>query len=181
MDVVPGRLEVIAGCMWSGKTETLITRVAEFGLKSGANIAVFKPVTDTRHPTPEIVSHDGTRLHAKWIERGLPDLPRDVSLIALDEAQFLSLDSVPRIVEVMRAGVHVVMAGLDLTFRGEPFGPMPALMALADTVTKLKSRCAKCHLPASRSQRLTASAETVLVGGAEAYEPRCVVCFDPKG
>lgn len=175
------RLEVITGPMWSGKTETLISRVAEFGLKDGRPMSVLKPVTDTRHATPEIISHDGTRMRAQWVERDLPDLPRDVKLIAIDEAQFLSLDAVPRILDVMRAGVHIVAAGLDLTFRAEPFGPMPALMALADTVTKLKSRCAKCHQPASRSQRLSASAETVLVGGAEAYEPRCFGCFDLKG
>lgn len=176
-----GRLEVIAGCMFSGKTETLIKRVRQAQHFRGEKIAVFKPITDTRHSASAVISHNGTTIEAAWLDRRAADLPRDVSLIALDEAQFLSLDAVPQILEVVRGGVNIVAAGLDLTFRAEPFGPMPALMALADEVTKLTSRCAKCHQPATRSQRLASSAETVLVGGAESYEPRCLACFDPKG
>ncbi len=176
-----GRLEVVAGCMFSGKTETLIKRVRQVRDYRGEKIAVFKPVTDTRHAASAVISHNGTQIEAQWLERDAPNLPQDVSLIALDEAQFLSLDAVPRILESVRAGITVIAAGLDLTYRAEPFGPMPALMALADEVTKLTSRCAKCHQPATRSQRLAASAETVLVGGAESYEPRCLACFDPRG
>ena len=184
--MMPGRLEIIAGPMFSGKTTTLIARVSEWALERGGKIAVFKPVTDTRHSESAIISHDGRKIPAKWLERDARDLPHDVDLIALDEVQFFSFDAVPRIVEALSAGVNVFAAGLDLTYRAEPFGPMPALLALADGVTKLTSRCSKCHQPASRSQRLISTprgvtGDTVLVGGAGTYEPRCVACFDPRG
>lgn len=175
------RLEVVCGPMFSGKTEALIKRVRDVEHLHGQKVAVFKPVTDTRHLVPAVISHNGTSIVAKWLERDARDLPSDVALIALDEAQFFSLDAVPRILEIVRAGVRVIAAGLDLTYRAEPFGPMPALMALADEVTKLASRCAKCHQPATRSQRLVSSGETVLVGGSESYEPRCLTCFEVKG
>lgn len=180
MGVAP-RLEVICGPMFSGKTETLIKRVWDVQHFRCGKAAVFKPVTDTRHAVPAVVSHDGTKIDAHWLERDALGLPHDVDLIALDEAQFFSLDAIPRVIEALQAGVRVVAAGLDLTYRAEPFGPMPALMALADEVTKLTSRCSKCHQPATRSQRLVSSGDTVLVGGAETYEPRCFSCFDPKG
>jgi thymidine kinase len=167
--------------MFSGKTTTLIARVSEWTLDRGGKIAVFKPITDTRHNGTEIISHDGRKIPARWLERDARDLPHDVDLIALDEAQFFSFDAVPRIREALRAGVTIIAAGLDLTYRAEPFGPMPALLALADGVTKLTSRCSKCHQPATRSQRLSPGGDTVLVGGAETYEPRCVACFDPRG
>jgi thymidine kinase len=175
------RLEVVCGPMFSGKTTTLIARVSEWAIERGGKIAVFKPVTDTRHDESAIISHDGRKIPAKWLERDARDLPRDVDLIALDEAQFFSFDAIPRIIDTLRAGVNVIAAGLDLTYRAEPFGPMPALLALADGVTKLTSRCGKCHQPATRSQRLVSSGDTVLVGGAGTYEPRCVACFDPRG
>jgi thymidine kinase len=178
------QLEVIVGPMFSGKTETLIKRVWQMSHFHGWEVAVFKPTTDTRHIGEKIVSHDGTQIDANWIGRDAAGLPHNVSLIALDEVQFFSLDAVPRILEAVYAGVRVVAAGLDLTYRDEPFGPVPALMAYADVVTKLTSRCSKCHQPATRTQRkdaLVASAETVLVGGAESYEPRCLACYDLKG
>jgi thymidine kinase len=172
---------MFVGPMFSGKTESLIKRVTTTLFYYGGKAAVFKPVTDTRHAEPKIVSHDGAEIPALWLERDAPNLPHDVDLIALDEVQFFSLDAVPRILEAMAAGVNVVASGLDLTFRAEPFGPVPALMAYADVVTKLTSRCGQCHKPASRTQRLVTADSTVLVGGAESYEPRCVTCFDPKG
>lgn len=175
-----GRLEVVCGPMFSGKTEALIKRATEMrGLNR--EVAVFKPVTDTRHMVPEVVSHNGTRIEAQWLQRDAPGLPRTHGLIAIDEVQFCSLDAVPNILAAVRAGAHVLVAGLDLTYRAEPFGPVPALMAYADVVTKLTSRCAKCHESASRTQRHKVSYDTVLVGGAEFYEPRCLVCFDPHG
>jgi thymidine kinase len=177
-----GRLELVVGPMFSGKTEALIKRVAEFGFtRSGLKVAVFKPVTDTRHAEAAVVSHDGSRISAQWLERDAPNLPRDVNLIAIDEVQFLSLDAIPNIMGAVSAGVHVLASGLDLTFRAEPFGPVPALLALADNVTKLTSRCSRCFQPATRSQRRVGVPDPVLVGGAESYEPRCLACFDVKG
>jgi thymidine kinase len=174
------RLEVICGPMFSGKTETLIKRVFNRKHYHGWKAAVFKPVTDTRHMSPAVFSHDGTSIEAQWLERDARNLPHDVQLIALDEAQFFSLDAIPRVLDALHAGIWVLAAGLDLTYKAEPFGPMPALMALADEVTKLTSRCARCHQPATRSQRIVASGDTVLVGGAESYEPRCLACFEVK-
>jgi thymidine kinase len=180
--MTPG-LEVICGPMFSGKTETLIKRVWQMKHYHGWKVAVFKPVTDTRHENHAVISHNGSSVDAQWLERDAPDLPRDVNLIAFDEVQFFSLDAIPSILDAVRSGVHVIAAGLDLTYRAEPFGPVPALLAYANTVEKLTSRCARCHQPATRTQRLASSSDTVLVGGAESYEPRCVGCFDlnPKG
>ena len=176
-----GKLDVVVGPMFSGKTEALIRRAYQTEKFYGLKAVVFKPVADTRHQHAEVVSHDGTSIPARWIAKDAPNLPHDVGLIAIDEVQFLSLDAVPRIMDAVNAGVTVMVAGLDLTSKGEPFGPVPALMALADSVTKLVSRCAKCSKPATRSQRLVNSTETVLVGGIESYEPRCLACFDLKG
>jgi thymidine kinase len=167
--------------MFSGKTEALIKRAYQTEKVYGLKAVVFKPFADTRHQQAEVISHNGTSIPAKWLAKDAPNLPHDVGLIAIDEVQFLSLDAVPRIMEAVNAGVMVMVAGLDLTSKGEPFGPVPALMALADSVVKLVSRCAKCSTPANRSQRLVVSSETVLVGGTESYEPRCLSCFDPKG
>ncbi len=176
-----GCLEVIVGPMFSGKTETLIGRVQPLKDLCLWRVAVFKPTTDTRHDVPKVISHAGSSIDAQWIARDAPNLPHDVHLIALDEVQFFSFDAVPRILAAVRAGVQVIVAGLDLTYRAEPFGPVPALLAYADSVTKLTSRCGRCGEPATRTQRLVASNNTVLVGGAEAYEPRCLACFDPNG
>jgi thymidine kinase len=174
------QLEVIVGPMFSGKTSALIQRAWNLENFFKWKVAVFKPVTDTRHNVSKIVSHDGVAIDAKWMNRDASELPHNVDLIAIDEVQFFSLDAVPRILEAVHAGVRVVVAGLDLTCWGEPFGPVPALMSYADSVTKLASRCAKCHQPATRTQRLSSSNDTILVGGAESYEPRCLTCFDPK-
>ena len=176
-----GRLEVVVGPMFSGKTETLIKRVYQTERFYCQKAVVFKPLTDTRHAEAAVISHNGTSHVAEWLARDAPALPHDVALIALDEVQFFTMDAVPRILEALHAGVNIVAAGLDLTFRGEPFGPVPALMAYADSVTKLTSTCARCSKPATRSHRLSSSTETVLVGGTESYEPRCLACFDPKG
>ena len=176
-----GRLDIVVGPMFSGKTETLLKRVYQTEHFYCQKAAVFKPITDTRHEVAAVISHNGTSHAAQWLPRDASELPHDVALIALDEVQFFSLDAVPRILDALQAGVSIVAAGLDLTYRGEPFGPVPALMAYADSVTKLTSTCVKCSKPATRSHRLATSRETGLVGGNESYEPRCLICFDPKG
>jgi len=176
----PGSLEVVCGPMFSGKTSTLIRRVHS-AQAHGMTVAVLKPVVDTRHDESAVYSHDGTCVSAQWIERDARSLPQGFDLIAIDEVQFLSFDAVPNIMEAVVKGAHVVAAGLDLTFRGEPFGPVPALLTLADRVTKLTGECVKCGRESTRTQRRGGVADTVLVGGAETYEPRCLSCFDPKG
>lgn len=176
-----GRLEMVVGPMFSGKTAALIVHTDQMANLRNWKVAVFKPVTDTRHNEAAVISHNGSSIPAQWIERDATNLPRDVHLIALDEIQFFSLDAIPNIMDAVASGIHVFAAGLDLTYRGEPFGPVPALMALADNVRKLTSGCAKCFRPATRTQRRVGVADTVLVGGSESYEPRCLACFDPRG
>lgn len=175
-----GRLEVIAGPMFSGKTEALIHRV-RMAHAFDMRVIAFKPVTDTRHADTFIHSHGGQKIEARMLERDAPELPYDVGVIVIDEAQFLSSDAIPRILDAVRSGTRVIVAGLDLDCFGHPFGPMPILMAFANEVVKLSGKCARCKQPSTRSHRLVRSDASILVGGSETYEPRCAVCFDPKG
>lgn len=183
-----GRLSVIAGPMFAGKTEALLDRVAAVEAE-GQAVEVFKPTTDTRWPgTASVISHAKRSHGAHWMSpdgrasfEGDKPVPiytkfKQLKLIAIDEAQFLTLPAVASVMAAVAAGVDVVLAGLDLTWKAEPFGNLPTFMALADEVVKLRARCA-CGKPACRSYRLVQSEETVLVGGAEAYEPRCLSCF----
>ena len=174
-----GRLEVICGPMFAGKTEALIGRVQSANDLGG--VFVFKPVSDTRHADSFVHSHNGLKIASCGLEPDARNLPLEAGVVAIDEAQFLSSDAIPRILDVVRAGVRVICAGLDLDAFGRPFGPMPILMAFSNEVTKLSGTCARCNRPSTRSHRLVRSDAAILLGGAEAYEPRCVVCFDSKG
>ena len=174
-----GKLVVITGCMFAGKTEELIQRLWK-AEEEGKHIEAFKPTVDTRHEGDNIHSHSGKMVVAHRINLEAWPLP-STDVLAIDEAQFLSLDAVPRILEALRHVPQVILAGLDLTSKGEPFGPMPAFMAFADEVHKLRAKCKKCGQVATRSHRLSRSTETTYIGGEGAYEPRCLLCFDPKG
>ena len=165
--------------MFGGKSTTLIHRIHMAGL-AGTSFRAFKPVIDTRSGDSFIHAHGGEKIEAEFIDRDTPNLPKDVGLIAIDEAQFLTSDAVPRILDVVRDGVRVIAAGLDLDAFGRPFGPMPILMAFANEVVKLAGTCARCRQPSTRSHRLVCSSSAILVGGAEVYEPRCLRCFDPR-
>jgi thymidine kinase len=171
-----GKLSVISGPMFAGKTEALLARIEEAEQK-GRIVEVYKPTLDTRHTEAEIVSHSGHRCKAHWIDPDAFPLPTGVDIVAIDEAQFLSSVGVASVLNIVTIGVHVILAGLDLTWKGEPFGVFPTFLSLADEVTKLRSHCKKCGKSACRSYRLVESKETVLVGGNEAYEPRCLRCF----
>jgi thymidine kinase len=162
--------------MFAGKTRELIRRV-RFLQQREASVCVLKPVIDDRYSTDEVVSHDGARLRAQAISLDCDDLPTDCSVVALDEVQFFTAKAVDRLMGFLGQGRHIIAAGLDLTWRGEPFGQMARLLCLADDVTKLKAKCACCGLEASRSFRVVQGGDDVLVGGAEKYEPRCVTCF----
>jgi thymidine kinase len=176
-----GNLRVVVGPMFAGKTEYLIRAVAE-AEEFGATVAVVKPAIDTRNPGLEIISHAGTRVHATTISRDAHDIPEGIDMLAIDEVQFFSFDAVPKIVEVAyQRGVHVVACGLDLDAFGHPFGPVPALLAFADEVVKLRGTCARCGASSARSHRNIKSRDAILVGGADMYEPRCVGCFTPAG
>ncbi len=190
-----GRLEVITGCMFSGKTEELIRRLERVRIAHG-NILLFKPTIDDRYGTDAIVTHYGRRFDAHLLPPGEESVEKlveivgrdaltDSTVVAFDEGNFFS-DKLPLLCETLVGmGKRVIVAGLDLTFAGKPFGPMPTLMALADTVDKLHAVCVKCGQPATRSQRLIdgkpAPADDVVIkiGGSEVYEARCLDCYEP--
>jgi thymidine kinase len=180
----PGRLEVITGPMFSGKSEELIRRLKRARI-ARQRVACFKPDIDLRYHRTAIASHSAqthdavtvsnvTRLRATLY----PQLP-DVEVIGIDEAQFFDASIIQLTTELVHLGKRIVVAGLDTTFTGDPFGPIPALMAISDEVTKLSAVCMVCGAPAIHTQRLGASRELVVVGAAGIYEARCRACFRP--
>ncbi len=185
-----GWIEVICGSMFSGKSEELIRRIrrAQFAKQ---NIAVFKPAIDNRYSEEAVVSHNGTTLLAVPVASAADiraHVTDDCDVIAIDEAQFFDEGIVDAVMELADHGFRVIVAGLDQDFRGEPFGPMPRLMAVAEMVTKLQAVCTVCGSPSSRTQRLINGKPAgvddpiILVGASEAYEPRCRMHHDvPKG
>ncbi|MED3720409.1 thymidine kinase [Geobacillus stearothermophilus] len=176
-----GWLEVICGSMFSGKSEELIRRIrrAQFAKQE---VKVFKPTIDNRYREDAVVSHNGNSVIA--IPVATPaEMFRYISaatdVVAIDEVQFFSDDIIDVVQTLANRGYRVIAAGLDQDFRGEPFGPVPALMAIAESVTKLQAVCTVCGSPASRTQRLINGVPAsyddpvILVGASEAYEPRC--------
>lgn len=169
-----GRLEVIAGCMFSGKTEELMRRLRR-AVIARLEVRVIKPARDVRYGADAVVSHDATRLPCLTAHRSedVLRLARDAQVVGLDEAQFFDEGIVSVCERLANEGRRVIVAGLDLDFRGVPFGPIPALMALAEEVQKTLAVCTVCGAPASRSQRLTSSEDQVLLGAQDTYEARC--------
>ena len=176
-----GWVEVICGSMFSGKSEELIRRVkrAQFAKQK---IAVFKPKMDNRYSDQNVVSHNGASFIAKPISHSveiLHHVESEIDIVAIDEVQFFDEGIVRVIQQLADSGYRVVVAGLDQDFRGEPFGQMPAIMAIAEQITKLQAVCTVCGSPASRTQRLINGKPAsyfdpvILVGASEAYEPRC--------
>lgn len=189
---MPGKLEVITGCMFAGKTEELLRRVERARIAK-KEVLLCKPSLDTRYSEEEVVTHYGRSLPCLRLppDLSLGDLERlagegleKADVVAFDEAHFFGPDF-PRICEELVArGKRVIVAGLDLNFRAEPFGPMPELMALADEVAKLQAVCVVCGKPATRTQRLVdgkpaRGGPEILIGGLESYEARCRDCFVP--
>lgn len=175
-----GWIEVICGSMFSGKTEELIRRVhrAEYARRK---IQVFKPEIDNRYEKDHIVSHSKMKTPSQIVKTAqeIHDLVKyDTEIIAIDEAQFFDDDIVTICDKLANNGKRVIVAGLDQDFSGKPFGPMPALLAIAEYVAKLNAICVKCGNPASRTQRLTKSKETVVVGATDIYEARCRNCHE---
>lgn len=179
-----GQIEVICGGMFSGKTEELIRRVRRAQI-ARQKVQVFKPALDTRYARREVTSHNGMQVEAVPVEntahlRAL--IQPDTTVVALDEAQFFDDDVVALCEILANQGMRVIVAGLDLDFRGEPFGPMPALMARAEQVDKMQAICMTCGGPASRTQRLINGQPAayddpvILVGASEVYEARCRSC-----
>ena len=167
--------------MFSGKTEELIRRVRR-ALLARQKVQAFKPSIDDRYSPTKIVSHGDITIEATPLPGtiSLVSLVKpDTQVVALDEAQFFDDKIVEMVNALAGSGKRVIIAGLDQDFRGQPFGPMPALMAIAELVTKVNAVCIKCGLDASRSQRLNPDDSQVQVGGASAYEARCRACHVP--
>lgn len=178
-----GWLELIVGPMFSGKSEELIRRVTR-ALIAKQRVQVFKPAIDDRYDASSVASHAGRTLEALAVKEvaGLKArLEPFTQVVAVDEGQFLAGDLVALAVDLAESGKRVIVAGLDLDFRGEPFGPVPELLARAELITKLTAICA-CGRAATRTQRLVNGRPAhyhdpvILVGAAEAYEPRCRAC-----
>ncbi len=184
---LPGFVEIICGSMFSGKTEELMRRLkrAQYGRQK---IQVFKPQIDNRYSAEHVQSHDANRIIAKPIEKArdiLKFVDDNTRVVGIDEVQFFD-DSVIEVVQKLAyRGVRVICAGLDMDFRGLPFGPVPKLLAVAESVTKLSAVCVRCGAPATRSQRVSAPAGSegakVVVGATDHYEARCRICHEPEG
>jgi thymidine kinase len=175
-----GWIEVIAGCMFSGKTEELIRRVRRAQI-ARQTVAIIKPRIDTRHSADQIVSHSDSRFPARVVESSaeIPELAANVQVVGIDEGQFFDAGLVEIAEQLANGGKRVIIAGLDQDYRGKPFEPMPQLLAVAEYITKTLAICMKCGNPADRTQRITGSDLRVLVGAREAYEARCRMCFEP--
>jgi thymidine kinase len=182
-----GWIEVIAGVMFSGKSEELLRRVRRASIAK-RRVQVFKSHLDERYAGVfRVSSHDGRTTDAIPIDTAAQIAERvraDTQVVAIDEAQFLDAGIVPLTTELAGRGMRVIVAGTDTDFRGEPFGAMPQLMAVAEIVDKLHAICVCCGHPASRNQRLIDgkpalySSPTIMVGGADTYEARCRACHD---
>src|SRR5438270_4183965 len=180
-----GWIEVICGVMFSGKSEELIRRVRR-ALIAKKRVQVFKSHLDERYAgIYHVSSHDGRTVEALPIdtpEQIARELRSDTQVVAIDEAQFLAPSIVALATDLANQGLRVIVAGTDTDFRGEPFGAMPQLLAIAEVVDKLHAICVQCGNPASRNQRLIAGrparydSPTILVGSAETYEARCRSC-----
>jgi thymidine kinase len=181
---LPGILEVITGPMFSGKSEELIRRLKRARI-ARQRVLCFKPDIDLRYHRAHIASHSAQTHEAcpiasvEELRAVLQAQLTDIEVIGIDEVQFLSEEVVPLTSELVEQGKRVLVAGLDMTFTAVPFGPVPALMAMADKVTKLSAVCMVCGQSAIHTQRLTPSQELVVVGAAGMYEARCRAHFNP--
>ncbi|MDR1782725.1 MAG: thymidine kinase [Dysgonamonadaceae bacterium] len=174
-----GSIEVICGSMFSGKTEELIRRLrrAQFARQ---NVEIFKPAMETRYAEESIVSHDQNEIPCSPVEHSgnILLLSADIDVVGIDEAQFFD-DGLPSICnQLANQGIRVIVAGLDMDYRGNPFGPMPALCAIADDVTKVHAICVSCGRLAMYSNRLVDNEKLVLLGEKAEYRPLCRECFN---
>ncbi len=169
-----GWIEVISGCMFSGKTEELIRRLrrAKF---AKLTVKVFKPKIDNRYSNDEIVSHNEQALPSIIIEKSeeILNLVNGADIVGIDEAQFFDENITNVAIKLAELGKRVIITGLDMDYSGKPFGPMPTLLSIAEYVTKPKAICVVCGSPATMTQRITDSKETVDVGATDKYEARC--------
>ena len=174
----PGRIEVVCGSMFSGKTEELIRRMrrAQFAKQ---RVEIFKPAIDVRYSQEDVVSHDQKHIQSTPIDSSASILllAEDIEVVGIDEAQFFDNGIVDVCNQLANRGVRVIVAGLDMDYQGVPFGPMPALCAIADDVTKVHASCVKCGSLAYVSHRKVQNDRRVLLGETQEYEPLCRECY----
>ena len=174
-----GSIEVICGSMFSGKTEELIRRMkrAQFAKQK---VEIYKPCIDVRYSEKEVVSHDSHSIPSTPIDSpaSMLQLSSDVEVVGIDEAQFFDDSIIEAVQTLANRGVRVIIAGLDTDFMGKPFGPMPALMAVAEQVQKVHAICVKCGSPANHSHRLSKNDQLVVLGETDIYEPLCRHCYN---
>ncbi len=174
-----GSIEVITGSMFSGKTEELIRRLrrAQF---AGLKVEIFKPSLDTRYSETRVVSHDEKSITSTPVDNASAILlyAGDVNVVGIDEAQFFDNSIVEVCNELADNGIRIIIAGLDMDFMGKPFGPMPALLAIAEFVTKVHAICMRCGNLAQYSFRKSEEDQVVVLGEKDKYEPLCRNCFN---
>ncbi len=173
-----GWIEVICGSMFSGKTEELIRRLKRVKI-ANLKVEIFKPAIDIRYDETKVVSHDANAIQSTPIDNSqtILLLAQDVDVVGIDEAQFFD-DQIMNVCQTLALrGIRVIVAGLDMDYKGQPFGQMPNLLSIADYITKLHAICVRCGHIANVSYRKTAEGGQVLLGEKDTYEPRCWKCF----
>ena len=173
-----GWIEVICGSMFSGKTEELIRRLKRARIAK-QKVEIFKPLIDTRFSESNVVSHDENKIQSTPVETAAAILllSCDVDVVGIDEAQFFDMGLIEVCNKLASGGVRVIVAGLDMDFRGRPFGPVPAIMASAEYVTKVHAICVRCGELANHSYRISDLDKLVVLGEKDVYEPLCRRCF----
>ena len=172
-----GWIEVICGCMFSGKTEELIRRLKRAEIAK-MDVRIFKPRIDTRYSVNEIVSHSEKSMPSELVDNAeeILEKSKDAQVVGIDEAQFFNSNLVDVCEKLADAGKRVIVAGLDQDYKGVPFDPIPQLLGIAEYITKTLAICVECGNPANRTQRKVVSSERVLVGAADSYDARCRKC-----
>lgn len=173
-----GWIEVICGSMFSGKTEELIRRLKRAKI-ANQKVEIYKPKVDTRYDEANVVSHDANSILATAIDNPykLLEDTEGVEVIGIDEAQFFDKNLTEVCQKLALRGIRVVVAGLDMDFRGEPFGPVPQLLAVAEYITKVHAICSHCGNLATHSYRKVVNGDQVMLGEKDTYEPRCRTCY----
>lgn len=173
-----GWIEVICGSMFSGKTEELIRRLKRAKI-ANQKVEIFKPAVDKRYDDTKVVSHDANFILSTPIDHSskLLELTDGVNVVGVDEAQFFDEDLVENCQKLALKGIRVIIAGLDMDFKGLPFGPVPQLLAVAEYITKVHAICQHCGNLATHSYRLSADEDRVVLGEKDRYEPRCRTCY----
>ncbi|RMF60665.1 MAG: thymidine kinase [Calditrichaeota bacterium] len=175
-----GWIEVICGCMFSGKTEELIRRLRRAAI-ARQKVSIFKPRIDTRYSEDHIVSHSDLKIPSSVVEhpREILEASLESQVVGIDEGQFFDEELVAVCIKLANMGKRVIVAGLDMDYRGVPFGPMPNLLCVAEYITKTHAICVRCGNPATFTQRTIKDPSRVIVGAANIYEARCRNCFEP--